>query len=70
METIILLRNKLVSYLENNSWIKSSQHGFRNKSSCLTNMLNFYYDVFNMLDETKALDVIYLDFQKTFDSSS
>ena len=65
METLI--RNKIVSHLEENSLIKSSQHGFRNKRSCLTNLLDFYYDVFNIFDETKAVDVIYLDFQKAFD---
>ena len=64
METI--LRNKLVNYLEENNLIKSSQHGFRNKRSCLTNLLDFYNDVFNIFDETKAVDVIYLDFQKAF----
>ena len=65
METI--LRNALVKYLEENSLINSSQHGFRNKRSCLTNLLDFYNDVFNIFDETKAVDIIYLDFQKAFD---
>ena len=65
METI--LRNTLVKYLEENSLINSSQHGFRNKRSCLTNLLDFYNDVFNIFDETKAVDIIYLDFQKAFD---
>ena len=65
METI--LRNKLVRYLEENNLINSSQHGFRNKRSCLTNLLDFYNDVVNIFDETKAVDVIYLDFQKAFD---
>ena len=65
METI--LRDKLVKFLEENSLIKNSQHGFRNKRSCLTNLLDFYNDVFNIFDESKAVDVIYLDFQKVFD---
>ncbi len=65
METI--LRNRLVSYLKENNLSKSSQHGFRNKRSCLTNLLDFYNDVVNIFGETKAVDVIYLDFQKAFD---
>ena len=65
METI--LRDKLVNFLDENSLIKNSQHGFRNKRSCLTNLLDFYNDVFNIFDESKAVDVIYLDFQKAFD---
>ena len=66
METI--MRDKLVNFLEENSLIKNSQHGFRNKRSCLTNLLDFYNDVFNIYDESKAVDVIYLDFQKAFDT--
>ncbi len=30
-------------------------------------MPDFYNDAFNVFDETKAVDVIYLDFQKAFD---
>ena len=48
METII--RDKLVTFLEENSMINNSQHGFRNKRSCLTNLLDFYNDVFNIYD--------------------
>ena len=40
-----------------NNIIKGSQHGFRNKRSCLT----------NLLDNTKVVYIIYLDFQKAFD---
>ena len=65
MESII--RDKTVEYLEKNAIIKDSQHGFRNKRSCLTNLLDFFNDVFKMYDNSKAVDVIYLDFQKAFD---
>ena len=65
METII--RDNIVKFLEENNLIKKSQHGFRNKRSCLTNLLDFYNDVYNIYDETRAVDVIYLDFQKAFD---
>ena len=65
MESII--RDQLVSFLEGNDLIKNSQHGFRNKRSCLTNLLDFYNEVYDVYDETKAVDVIYLDFQKAFD---
>ena len=65
MESII--RDQLVTFLEENNLVKNSQHGFRNKRSCLTNLLDFYNEVYNIYDETKAVDVIYLDFQKAFD---
>ena len=47
--------------------INNAQHGFHNKHSCLTNLLDFYNNVFNIYEETKAVDIIYLDFQKAFD---
>ena len=65
METII--RDRVVSYLERNKRIKDSQHGFRSRRSCLTNLLDFFNDVFNLYDESGSVDVIYLDFQKAFD---
>ncbi|ORD93219.1 hypothetical protein ECANGB1_585 [Enterospora canceri] len=65
METII--RYKLVTFLEENIMISNYQHGFRNKRSCLTNLLDFYNDVFNIYDKTKTVDIISLEFQKAFD---
>ena len=62
-----MLRDRLVSFLEESIMIKNTQHGFRHKRSCLTNLLDFYNDVFNNYDETKAVDIIYIDFQKAFD---
>lgn len=62
-----LIRDKTVAFLENNNIIKDSQHGFRNKRSCLTNLLDFFHHVYNLFDDTRAVDVIYLDFQKAFD---
>ena len=66
METVI--RSKIVMFLEENKIIKDSHHRFRNRRSCLTNLLDFFYEVFNSYDETKAVDIIYLDFQKAFDT--
>ena len=65
MESI--LKHKIVEFLEENNIIKDSQHGFRNKRSCLTNLLDFLYDVYEMYEEGRAVDIIYLDFQKAFD---
>ena len=65
MESI--LRDKIVEFLEKNNIIKDSQHGFRNKRSCLTNLLDFLHDIYEMYEEGRAVDIIYLDFQKAFD---
>ena len=35
--------------------------------SCVTNLLEFFEEVCERIDEGKPLDVIYLDFTKAFD---
>ena len=62
-----LIRDKLVNHLEENNLLKNTQHGFQYKRSCLMNLLDFLYDILNQYDESKSVDIIYLDFQKAFD---
>ena len=63
-----VIRDRIVEHLEKNNLIKDSQHGFRRNRSCLTNLLDFFHDMFTNNDKHKAVDIIYLDFQKAFDS--
>ena len=58
------MRDKLLTFLEENIMINNSQHSSRNKRSCLTNLLEFYNNVINIYEKTKAVDMIYLYFQK------
>jgi len=53
--------------VKDNQGIRPSQHGFMIGRSCLTNLISFY-DQVTQLDEGKAVDVIYLDFRKAFDT--
>ena len=65
MEKII--KEKITIHLESNNLISDSQHGFREKISCLSNLLDFFGRVIDIYDKTKAVDIIYLDFKKAFD---
>jgi len=62
----------IVKQVEEKKVIRSSQHGFtKGKSkSCLTNLIAFYDGMTGWVDEGRAMDVVYLDFSKAFDTVS
>ncbi|GAB0209081.1 mitochondrial enolase superfamily member 1 [Grus japonensis] len=68
MEQFIL--GALTKCVQDNQGIRPSQHGFMKGRSCLTNLISFYDLVTCLVDEGKAVDVIYLDFSKAFDTVS
>ncbi len=49
---------------------KPSKNRFMKGRSCLTNLISFYDLVTRLVDEGKAVDVVYLDFSKAFDTVS
>jgi len=65
MEQFIL--SALTRHMKDNQGIRPSQHGFMKGRSCLTNLISFYDQVTCLVEEAKAVDVIYLDFSKAFD---
>ncbi|KAK4807442.1 hypothetical protein QYF61_001993 [Mycteria americana] len=68
VEQIIL--SAITRHIQDNQVIKPSQRGFRKGRSCLTNLISFYDKVTRLVDEGKAVDVVYLDFSKAFDTVS
>jgi len=52
----------MVEHLNKYSIIKNSQHGFMKGRSCLTNLLDFFEEVYENLDKGNSVDLIYLDF--------
>jgi len=46
----------------------TSHHEFMNGRSCLTNLVSFYDKVTRLVDEGKAVGVVYLDFSNAFDT--
>uniref|UniRef100_A0A8D0F006 Reverse transcriptase domain-containing protein n=1 Tax=Strix occidentalis caurina TaxID=311401 RepID=A0A8D0F006_STROC len=65
-----LIRSTITQHMRDNQMIRPSQHGFMKGRSCLTNLVSFYNRVTCLLDEGKAVDVVYLDFSKAFDTIS
>ncbi|GAB0186691.1 mitochondrial enolase superfamily member 1 [Grus japonensis] len=68
MEQIIL--SAITRHIPDNKAIRNSKHGFMKGRSCLTNLISFYDKVTRLVDEGKAVDVVYLDFSKVFDTIS
>lgn len=66
MESII--RDHIQSFLHSNNIISDSQHVFRQRRSCLTNLLETFEEWTKAVDEGYGLDVIYLDYRKAFDT--
>jgi hypothetical protein len=62
-----IMRDTIVKHLESNALINETQHGFRGRRSCLTNLLVFMDKLTRAIDEGYDLDVVYLDFAKAFD---
>jgi len=68
MEQLIL--EVIIKQVEEKKVIRSSQHGFTKSKSCLTNLIAFYNGITGWVDEGRAVDVVYLDFSKAFDTVS
>lgn len=62
-----IIKDKIVTHLEENELIGKSQHGFLRGKSCLTNLLEFFFYVLKEHDKSRAVDIVYLDFKKAFD---
>ncbi|KAK4816570.1 hypothetical protein QYF61_017960 [Mycteria americana] len=68
MQQIIL--SAITWHVQDNQMIRASQHGFMKGRSCLTNLMSFYDKVTPLVDKGRAVDVVYLDFSKAFDTVS
>ncbi|CAH8623495.1 unnamed protein product [Schistosoma bovis] len=65
-----IIRVRLLSHIDSHNLLAPEQHGFRNKRSCLTNLLIAREDWTAALDHGLSVDVIFIDFSKAFDKVS
>uniref|UniRef100_A0A8C3H626 Reverse transcriptase domain-containing protein n=1 Tax=Chrysemys picta bellii TaxID=8478 RepID=A0A8C3H626_CHRPI len=65
-----VLKESILKHLEERKVIRNSQHGFTKGKSCLTNLIAFYEEITGSVHEGKAVDVLFLDFSKAFDTVS
>ncbi|CAM4690923.1 unnamed protein product [Lepidochelys kempii] len=65
-----VLKESILKHLHERKVIRNSQHGFTKGRSCLTNLITFYDEITGSADEGKAVDVLFLDFSKAFDTVS
>jgi len=49
------VKSKIMHFLEHNHLFNNSQHGFRSRRSCLTNLLEFMEIVLQHVDEGRPL---------------
>lgn len=66
MEHIIY--SNVFSHLNKKSYLTPSQHGFRKRLSCETQLIEFYHDLAYSFDNRLQVDCIFLDFQKACDT--
>ncbi|CAM5144106.1 unnamed protein product [Eretmochelys imbricata] len=65
-----VLKESILKHLEERKEIRNSWHGFTKGKLCLTNLIAFYDKITGSVDEGKAMDVLFLDFSKAFDTVS
>ena len=62
-----VIRQHLVTHTEDNHLFNPFQHGFRKGKSCLSQLLAHFDHITHLMEEGKAVVIVYLDFSKTFD---
>ena len=65
-----LILETISRHMNNKKIIRSSQQGFTKGKSCMTNLINFYDEMTVLVDEGRAVDIVYMGFRKALDTVS
>ena len=60
-----VIRKRIVGYLEMNGLMDPDQHGSRNQRSCLSQLIEHYDKILQMMENGDNVDLIYTDFKKS-----
>ena len=63
----VLCTRWLVAHLEETGLLPEGQHWFRERRSCLTQLLTFWDTILDQMEQGKGVDAVYTDFVKAFD---
>ena len=63
-----ILLEAMLRHMEGRELIWKNQHGFTRGKSCLTNLVVFCDSIIAWMDKGRAIDIIYFDFNKAFDT--
>ena len=67
MEQLILEMTS--RHMKDKETLRNSQHGFTKRKSCLTSLITCD-EITGLVDEGRAVDVLYYDSSKAFDTTS
>jgi Reverse transcriptase (RNA-dependent DNA polymerase)/Endonuclease-reverse transcriptase len=62
-----IVTSNIAKYLEDNKMFNPSQHGFRKRLSCETQVNSIYHKLISSRDKGQKTDLVFLDYQKAFD---
>ena len=62
------MKKNIMDHLGKNHILSCHQHGFRPGRSCLTQLLEYFQELEDAIEEKDVVDVIYLDCKKAFDT--
>ena len=62
-----IIHSHIMKHLEQRNILTDHQHGFREKGSTETQLIQTVHDIGKYLDEKKSVDMAILDFPKAFD---